>query len=96
MGGRTRPGRNSHAQPPRHAKPHYRGEGAARLGSASPSAIERMLAQYKATVAAEFARALLGTMCTSGRHRAGSSNLCGQCSQARAGAEVARQLGGIV
>ena len=94
MGGRTRPGRNSHAQPPRHAKPHYRGEGAARLRL--PSAIERMLAQHKATVAAEFARALLGTMCTSGRHRAGSSNLCGQCSQARADAEVVRQLGGIV
>ena len=82
--------------PSRHATQSRITAARERLGSASPSAIERMLAQHKATVAAEFARALLGTMCTSGRHRAGSSNLCGQCSQARADAEVVRQLGGIV
>ncbi|MGO8884435.1 MAG: hypothetical protein ACLPUO_29680 [Streptosporangiaceae bacterium] len=81
--------------PSRHATQSRLVAARERFSSASPRAIERMLEQHKATVAAEFAQALLGTLCTSGKHRAGSSTLCTQCSQARADAAVVRQLGGI-
>ncbi len=65
-----------------------------RFLSASPSAVDRMLAQHRAVLADEFALALLGSMCSAGTHRAGSSSHCIQCGQVRADAAVVRQLGG--